>query len=79
MLRRIYGTVKDRDQWRSRYNKEPYDLFKEPRLSVTIRIARLTLDWSCYKTGGKFYAYETHAYATGMTKKRGKMARQVAR
>jgi hypothetical protein len=40
ILRRIYGHVKDRDQWRCRYNKELYDLFKEPRLSVIIRIAR---------------------------------------
>jgi hypothetical protein len=27
-------------QW-SRYNKELYDLFKEPKLSITIRIVRL--------------------------------------
>jgi hypothetical protein len=41
ILRRIYGPVQDKGQWRSRYNKELYDLFKEPRLSITIRIARL--------------------------------------
>jgi hypothetical protein len=40
-LRRIYGPIKGRDQWRCRFNKELYDLFKEPRLSVVIRIARL--------------------------------------
>jgi hypothetical protein len=28
-------------QWRSRYNKELYDLFKEPKLSITITIAWL--------------------------------------
>jgi hypothetical protein len=28
-------------QWRSTYNKELYNLFKEPKLSTTIRIARL--------------------------------------
>jgi hypothetical protein len=32
---------KDRDQWKCRFNKELYDIFKEPRLSVVIRIARL--------------------------------------
>jgi hypothetical protein len=41
ILRRIYGPIKDRDQWRCRFKKELYDLFKEPRLSVIIRIARL--------------------------------------
>jgi hypothetical protein len=41
ILRRIYGPIKDRDQWRCRFNKEFYGLFKEPRLSVVIRIARL--------------------------------------
>jgi hypothetical protein len=41
ILRRIYGPVQDKGQWRSRYNKELYNLFKEPKLSTTIRIARL--------------------------------------
>jgi hypothetical protein len=39
--RRIYDPVKDRDQWRCRHNKEVCDIFKDPRLSVIIRIARL--------------------------------------
>jgi hypothetical protein len=41
ILRIIYGPIKDREQWRGRFNKELYDLFKEPRRSVVIRIARL--------------------------------------
>jgi hypothetical protein len=41
ILRRIYGPIKDRDQWSCRFNKELYELFKEPRLSMVIRIARL--------------------------------------
>jgi hypothetical protein len=41
ILQRIYGPIKDRDQWRCRLNKELYDLFKEPRLSVVIKIASL--------------------------------------
>jgi hypothetical protein len=41
ILRRIYGPVKDRDQWRCRYNKEFCVIFKGPRLSVIIRIGRL--------------------------------------
>jgi hypothetical protein len=43
ILRRVYGSIKDRDHWRCRFNKELYDLFKEPRQSVVIRIARLQL------------------------------------
>jgi hypothetical protein len=41
ILRRINDPIKDRDQWSCRFNKELYYLFKEPRLSVVIRIARL--------------------------------------
>jgi hypothetical protein len=41
ILQRIYDPIKDRDQWRCRINKEVYDIFKEPRLSTVIRIARL--------------------------------------
>jgi hypothetical protein len=37
----LYGPIKDRDQWRCRFNKELYDHFKEPRLSVVNRNARL--------------------------------------
>jgi hypothetical protein len=38
---RIYGPIKDKDQWRCKFNKELYGLFKEPRLSMVIRIASL--------------------------------------
>jgi hypothetical protein len=48
ILRSIYGPVKNRDQWRCRCNKDLYDLFKEPRLSVTIRIGRL--QWAGHVT-----------------------------
>jgi hypothetical protein len=41
ILRKIYDPIKDRDQWRRRFNKELYDIFKVPRLSVLIIIARL--------------------------------------
>jgi hypothetical protein len=41
ILRRIYDPVQDKGQWRSRYNKELYDLFKELNVSITIRVARL--------------------------------------
>jgi len=42
IIRRIYGHVKERDQWECRrINMELLYLFKEPRLSVVIRIARL--------------------------------------
>jgi hypothetical protein len=41
ILCRIYGPVQDKGQWRSRYNKDLYDLYKEPKLSITIRNAWL--------------------------------------
>jgi hypothetical protein len=41
ILLRIYGPIKDRFQWKCGFNKELYDLFKEPRLSVIIRIASM--------------------------------------
>jgi hypothetical protein len=41
ILRRIYGPVQDKGQWTSWCNKELYNLFKEPKSSITIRIARL--------------------------------------
>jgi hypothetical protein len=41
ILRIISGPIKDRDQWRCRFNNKLYDLFKELRLSVIIRVARL--------------------------------------
>jgi hypothetical protein len=41
ILRRIYGSIKDTDQWRCMFNEELYDFLKEPRLSVVIIIARL--------------------------------------
>jgi hypothetical protein len=44
ILRRIYGPIKDTDQWRFMFNEEIYDFLKEPRLSVVIRIARLLWD-----------------------------------
>jgi hypothetical protein len=40
ILRRICVPTKDRDAWRCRFNRETYDLFKEARLSVVIRIFR---------------------------------------
>jgi hypothetical protein len=48
ILHRIYDPIKDRDQCSCRFNKELYDLFKEPRLSVVIRIARL--QWAGHVT-----------------------------
>jgi hypothetical protein len=30
ILRRMYGRIKDRDQWRFRFNKELYDFLKSP-------------------------------------------------
>jgi hypothetical protein len=30
ILQRMYGPIKDRDQWRCRFNKELYDFLKTP-------------------------------------------------
>jgi hypothetical protein len=49
ILRRIFDPVKDRDQWRCRFNGEFYGLFKVPILSVVIRVARL--QWAGHVAG----------------------------
>jgi hypothetical protein len=41
VLRKIYGSVQDKGTWRSKYNNELYTLFKEPKLTTAIRLARL--------------------------------------
>ncbi|PNF34250.1 hypothetical protein B7P43_G17276 [Cryptotermes secundus] len=41
ILRRIYGPIKENGIWRIRYNKELYKLYKEPEISVTIKLKRL--------------------------------------
>jgi hypothetical protein len=41
IVRSKCGHNKDTDHWCCRFNKELYDLFKGPRLSVTIRNIRL--------------------------------------
>jgi hypothetical protein len=41
VLQKIYGSVQDKDTWKSRYNDELYMLFKEPKLTTAIRLARL--------------------------------------
>lgn len=44
ILRRIYGPMYDKREWRIRYNDEIYQLYKELRLSVYVRLRRL--QWS---------------------------------
>jgi hypothetical protein len=75
----MYGPVKEHDQWRCRYNKELYDLFKEPRLPVIIRIA--TLQWAGHVTRMEENSMPRgrDVYATGRTKKSGNTAHQVER
>lgn len=41
ILRRIFGPVRDGSIWRIRYNEELYRLYKEPKLSMHIRLMRL--------------------------------------
>ena len=41
ILRRIYGPIKENGIWRIRYNKELYKLYKEPEISVMIKLKRL--------------------------------------
>ncbi|PNF32229.1 hypothetical protein B7P43_G17837 [Cryptotermes secundus] len=41
ILRRIYGPIKENGVWRIRYNKELYKLYKEPEISVMIKLKRL--------------------------------------
>ena len=41
ILRRIYGPVKEGDNWRRRYNAELYELYKEIPLTRKIKVNRL--------------------------------------
>jgi hypothetical protein len=41
ILRRIFGAVKDEGQWRMRYNKELYELYKDVDLVTFIKLKRL--------------------------------------
>ncbi|PNF43056.1 hypothetical protein B7P43_G04739, partial [Cryptotermes secundus] len=41
ILRRIYGPIKENGIWRIKYNKELYKLYREPEISVTIKLKRL--------------------------------------
>jgi hypothetical protein len=38
ILRRIYGPTKENGIWRIIYNRELYKLYKEPDISVTIKL-----------------------------------------
>ena len=37
----MYGPVNENERWRIRYNKEIYDLFKEPDISTIVKFKRL--------------------------------------
>jgi hypothetical protein len=41
VLRKIFGPIRDTDQWRRRYNEELYELYAEPDIVKWIRSARL--------------------------------------
>jgi hypothetical protein len=40
VLRKIFGPIRDTDQWRRRYNEELYKLYAEPEIVKWIRSAR---------------------------------------
>ena len=41
ILRHILGPVKENDVWRVRYNNELYELYKEPSISIIVKLKRL--------------------------------------
>jgi hypothetical protein len=41
ILRKIFGPIRDTDQWRRRYNEELYQVYAEPEIVKCIRSARL--------------------------------------
>jgi hypothetical protein len=41
ILRKIYGSIQERGEWRIRYNHELYQLCKSPSIVKIIKIARL--------------------------------------
>ena len=44
ILRKIYGPICDRGEWRIRYNSELYRLYKYPEVVTSIKVSRL--QWS---------------------------------
>jgi hypothetical protein len=49
ILRRIFGVVKEEGQWRMRYNKELYELYKDVDLVTFIKLKRL--QWAGHVQG----------------------------
>jgi hypothetical protein len=41
VLRKIFGPIRDNNQWRRRYNEELYQLYAEPEIVKWLRSARL--------------------------------------
>ena len=41
ILRKIYGPVNEKGEWRIRYNKELYELYKSSDIITDIKIARM--------------------------------------
>ena len=41
IFRKIYGIIRKDEEWRIRYNRDLYELYRLPDIMISIRVARL--------------------------------------
>ena len=51
ILRKIYGSVKKKDTWRVRYNRELYALYQELEVVATLKKNTLAMAWTRNENG----------------------------
>ena len=53
ILQHILGLVKENNVWKVRYNNELYELYKEPGISITVKLRRLQWAGHVHRMGNE--------------------------